>query len=398
MAGIDSLAVWGGGVHAGLLKREHRHEYVFAYTPDAPGSAQVSLTMPVRIASWQSRDLHPIFQINLPEGALLEAIRRAIAKIVGDDDLSILRVTGGNQVGRNRFSLPGDDVPHFDETPESLDELLTYPDTRELFHELVERYALRSGISGVQPKVMLDAAGRGTLASSSYIVKSWGADYPQLAANEFFCMTAVKLAGLPTAEFFLSENGGLFIMKRFDIGPDGIYIGFEDMCSLQALGTSQKYTGSYERVARSIRDFVSGERLMAAREQFFATLVLSVMLKNGDAHLKNFGILYPSPAGPASLAPVYDVVTTAVYLRNDIPALTLEGTKKWWSRRTLERFAQSHLSLSAGTIREIFLRTADAVAGARRLIVSHIADHPEFREVGEAMLTAWDQGAAGIAA
>ena len=136
---------------------------------------------------------------------------------------------------------------------------------------------------------------------------------------------------------------------------------------------------------------------MAAREQFFATLVLSVMLGNGDAHLKNFGVLYPSPAGPVSLAPVYDVVTTTVYLRNDVPALTLEGTKKWWPRRTLERFAQAHLSLPAGTIREIFLRTADAVAGARRLMVSHIADHPEFREVGEAMLTAWDQGAAGIA-
>ena len=199
---------------------------------------------------------------------------------------------------------------------------------------------------------MLDAVDRGTLASNGYIVKSWGADYPQLAANEFFCMTAVKLAGLPTPEFFLSDNGGLFIMKRFDIGPDGAYLGFEDMCSLQALGTSQKYTGSYERVARTIRDFVSGEHLMAAREQFFATLVLSVMLRNGDAHLKNFGVFYPYPAGPVSLAPVYDVVTTAAYLRNDLPALTLEGSKKWWPRKTLEKFAQAYLSLPAGTIRK----------------------------------------------
>jgi serine/threonine-protein kinase HipA len=42
--------------------------------------------------------------MNLPEGALPEAIRRAIAKIIGDDDLSILLATGGNQIGRNRFS------------------------------------------------------------------------------------------------------------------------------------------------------------------------------------------------------------------------------------------------------------------------------------------------------
>ena len=389
MAGIDSLAVWAGGVHAGLLARERRYEHVFAYRADAPEAAHVSLTMPVRLASWQSQDLHPIFQMNLPEGALLEAIRRAIAKIVGDEDFAILRVTGGNQVGRNRFSLPGETFPQGNGTPESLDDLLTYPDTRELFHGLMERHALRSGVSGIQPKVLLDAAERGTLASTSYIVKSWGADYPQLAANEFFCMTAVKLAGLPAPEFFLSDKGGLFIMKRFDIGPDGSPLGFEDMCSLQALGTSQKYTGSYERIARSIRDFVSGENLMAAREQFFATLVLSVMLRNGDAHLKNFGVLYPAPTGPISLAPVYDVVTTTAYIRNDIPALTLQGTKKWWPRRTLEKFAATHLSLPVGTIRNIFSRTADAVADTRRLVTGYIVGHPEFREIGEAMLTAW---------
>jgi serine/threonine-protein kinase HipA len=63
--------------------------------------------------------------------------------------------------------------------------LLTYPDTRELFHELVARYALRSGISGVQPKVLLEASQRGALTSSGYIVKSWGTDYPCLAANEY---------------------------------------------------------------------------------------------------------------------------------------------------------------------------------------------------------------------
>lgn len=395
--GTAGLAVWGGGVRAGILAREPRREYVFAYAPAAAGSTQVSLTMPVRLESWVSRDLHPVFQMNLPEGALLEAIRRAIAKVVGEDDLSILRVTGGNQVGRNRFSLPQDKLPGIVETTESLDDLLKFPDARELFHELVGRYALRSGISGVQPKVMLDAKGRGTLASAGFIVKSWGADYPQLAANEFFCMTAARRAGLPVPEFFLSENGGLFIMRRFDCSPDGVAQGFEDFCSLQALGTTQKYTGSYERVAKTIRDFVHREHLQAAREQFFSTLVLSVMVRNGDAHLKNFGVLYPSPEGSVTMAPVYDVVTTTAYVRNDVPALTLEGTKKWWPRRMLERFALAHLSLPIGRVREIIQRIADAVTDTRPLIAIHMTEHPEFRPVGEAMQAAWNDGVAGVA-
>jgi serine/threonine-protein kinase HipA len=396
MTGASSLAVWSAHQRSGLLARESGSRYVFSYDPNAGPGMQVSLTMPVRLQSWGSSDLHPIFQMNLPEGALLEAIRRAIAKIIGEDDLSLLRVTGGNQVGRNRFALPGDPSPHLSETPESLDELLAYPDTAELFHELVTKYALRSGISGVQPKVLLDASERGTLTSAGYIVKSWGADYPYLAANEYFCMTAAKRAGLSTPEFFLSDNGGLFIMRRFDITDHGEMIGFEDMCSLQALGAAKKYTGSYERVAKSIGDFVSGNHLMEARKQFFSTLVLTVMMRNGDAHLKNFGVLYAAPTDAVQLAPVYDLVTTMAYIAKDVPALTLAGTKKWWPRKMMERFAVAHLLLPMPVVSATFHRMADAVTETKALIPAYMADHPEFKEIGDRMMASWDEGIQGL--
>ncbi|MBA4416719.1 MAG: type II toxin-antitoxin system HipA family toxin [Syntrophus sp. (in: bacteria)] len=396
MGGVSSLDVWAAGVKSGILAREQRLEYVFAYSLEAGDETQASLTMPIRLKSWTSRDLHPVFQMNLPEGALLEAIRRAIAKLIGEDDLSILRVTGGNQVGRNQFSLPGDEEPHISETTESLDDLLTYPDTRDLFHELVTKYALCSGVSGVQPKVLLNATERGAMASSRYIVKSWGTDYPYLAANEYFCMTAAKRAGLPVPEFFISDNGGLFITHRFDIAANHMSRGFEDMCSLQGLGTAQKYGSSYERVARSIRDFVSGEHLSPAREQFFATMALSVMVRNGDGHLKNFGVLYDSPVAAVALAPVYDIVTTTAYIRNDVPALTLGGSKKWWPRKVLEKFAVSHLSMPIGTISNIFDRVAEAVMETRGMIPGYISEHPEFREIGELMIAQWNEGVNGL--
>jgi hypothetical protein len=47
--------------------------------------------------------------------------------------------------------------------------------------------------------------------------------------------TAAKLAGLPNPEFFLSNNGGLFVLRRFDIKDDGSTHRLEDTCSLQAL-------------------------------------------------------------------------------------------------------------------------------------------------------------------
>lgn len=396
MPDSSTLSVWTGGARSGLLAREGRQKHVFGYSAGIADDAAVSLTMPVRLESWTSRDLHPVFQMNLPEGPLLEVIRRAIAKVVGDDDLSILRVTGGNQIGRNRFSLSGSDLPVVVETEETLEELLTYPDTVELFNELVSRYALRSGISGVQPKIMLQASERGTLASAGYIVKSWGADFPQLAANEYFCMTAARLAGLPVPEFHLSANGGLFVMRRFDLSSDGSPVGFEDFCALQGVGTAQKYGSSYEKVGRSIKDFVSGDHLVAAMEQFFAMLVLSVMIRNGDAHLKNFGVVYPSSHGPVTMAPVYDMVTTTAYIQNDVPALSLAGTKKWWPCKMLESFAVAHLFLPVGKIGQIVERVSDAVMTARGAIPGYCSDHPEFREVGEKMMVIWESGVAGF--
>ena len=394
----QSLAVWSAEHRAGLLNRstDQRH-YIFSSDPNAPRpDSQVSLTMPIRLESWSSRDLHPIFQMNLPEGALLEAIRRAISKITGEDDLTLLRVTGGNQIGRNRFSLSTDNTPGIVETRESLEDMLSYPDTAELFHDLVSKYALRSGISGVQPKVMLAATERGTAAIGGYIVKSWGSEYPQLAANEYFCMTAAKRAGLSVPEFHISDNGGLFIMKRFDVTSDGLPIGFEDMCSLQALGTAQKYQSSYERVARSIKDFISFDCVQKAREEFFVSLVLSTMVRNGDGHLKNFGVLYEQPGSHVALAPTYDIVTTVVYLDKDVPALTLAGTKKWWPRKMMEKFAVAHLSVPIGRVGQIFEEVAEAVTSTRELLSAYTAEHPEFSDIGEKMLKAWNTGVSDL--
>ncbi len=385
-----ALAVWSSDKKTGILGRNEN--YFFNYLPDIPADHLVSLTMPYRLQSWISpRELHPVFQMNIPEGALREAIRSAFAKVMVVDDVNLLRITGGNQIGRNRFSLPEAAIPSISEKPESLEEILTYPDAVELFNELLTRHAAHSGISGIQPKVILEATERATVTSSSFIVKSWGEECPQLATNEYFCMTAAKRAGLPTPEFSLSENGGLFVMKRFDLTATGEALGFEDFCSLQALGTDSKYNSTYERVAGTIRDFVSAEHLAAAREQFFATLVLSVMVRNGDAHLKNFGVIYRSP-GAVTLAPVYDIVTTTAYLKNDVPALHLFGTKKWWPAKALEKFALQSLSLSPRTAAQTIDRVAGAVSETAQLIPLHMREHPGFRETGSRMLAIWQEG------
>ncbi len=387
----NSLAVWTAGRRSGIL--EQGEEYVFNYLGDTLDRDAVSLTMPVRLQSWIHKTLHPVFQMNLPEGALLAAIKNALAKIARVDDLTLLRVVGTNQIGRNRFALPEEQSPSFKSSPESLEDILHYPDTGELFNELMHKYAMHSGVSGIQPKVMLDAKDRATVHSASYIVKSWGADYPCLAANEYFCMKVVQRAGLPAPEFYISDDGGLFVMKRFDMTGMGEYVGFEDMCALQGLDTEDKYSGSYERVVKTINDYVSPRYRQIAREQFFSTLALSVILRNGDAHLKNFGVLYADPTeGKTKLAPVYDIVTTTAYISKDVPALTLGGSKKWWDRKMLEKFGLAHCGLSSSRVAGIISKSCNAVSDVKPELQRYVKDNPEFSSIGGNMLKAWEDG------
>jgi len=104
-------------------------------------------------------------------------------------------------------------------------------------------------------------------------------------------------------------------VDRFDLGTHGERLGFEDIAALMGLRvhdklSNRKYHGSYERVAEVIGLLSSNRaRDLAA---FFAQLTLSVMVRNGDAHLKNFGLLYRDERD-VRLAPLYDVVTTTVY-------------------------------------------------------------------------------------
>ena len=162
-----------------------------------------------------------------------------------------------------------------------------------LFDELLDRFAIKSGVSGVQPKLLLKAFDKTTMKFENYIVKSWEDDYPNLALNEYFCMRACKNANLPTPEFYISDDFKMFIMKRFDIKDDFSYFGFEDMCVLTARNSENKYEGSYEECARVIKDVVSAKHKKEALRTFFKSLILNHLLKNGDAHLKNYGIIYP---------------------------------------------------------------------------------------------------------
>lgn len=342
----DFLKIKTENRDSGILFFE-KNEYIFSYKTENKNDF-ISLTMPVRNKSWDSKELHPIFEMHLPEGYLLSIIKKHFSKVAKTDDFGLLKLLSNSIKGRISYEF--EDKKEL--KPLSLDDLL-YSQDKNLFDELIKRFALNSPISGVQPKVLAQIENKVTLKLEDYIVKSWGEDYPELALNEFLCMEVLKEAKIPVPEFYISDDKKLFIMKRFDIKSDNTYLGFEDMCVLQGKQRDAKYEGSYEQVVKTIKTFVSAQYKKEVLSNFFKMVVLNFLLKNGDAHLKNFGLVY-NGIKDINLAPAYDVVTTTIYIKNDIPALHLLGSKKWWKEKHLLRFGIETCDLTPKEAKTLF--------------------------------------------
>jgi serine/threonine-protein kinase HipA len=361
MANVD---VYVQSKNVGLLARtaqvnEFSEKHSFTYLADADQA--LSLLMPVRRETYDYPGLHPIFQMNLPEGYLREYLERATAKAFGSDDLTVLTLLGSNQIGRLQYRLEGQEFDNKTEVAPELSSILS-SDDEGLFDQLLKRFALRSGVAGVQPKMLLDASyikdvliDKSMVNLNSYVVKTWGSEFPHLACNEYVCLMLCKNAGLDVPDFYISDNGKLFISKRFDIDSTGGALGFEDFCVLQAKSTKQKYDASLESCANTIKQFVSPQCVSQALADFFKLTVINILVRNGDAHLKNSGIIYDDlkeyqqgtvPNQIRQLAPIFDVVSTVVYIKHDSMALTLTGSKRWPKWKVLEQFAITHCGLS----------------------------------------------------
>ena len=288
--------------------------------------------MGLRNESYTRGALFPIFEMNLPEGYVRHYVIERLRKVATIDDMLFLALSGNNGIGRLSYKTELVDVETSTAIP--LESIIASGNSTALFAELVETYLLQTsvGVSGVQPKVVIPEE-RGSLALPTLIVKSGNAEYPNIAINENVCMSIAKEAGLKTPEFWNTDDLQLFITRRFDILESGEKLGMEDFSVLMGKPGDKKYEGRYETLLRAANLYEVDVTEM------FEQIALSLIIGNGDAHLKNFAILYENINGPFQLSPVYDVVCTRSY-GDETTALSINKSRNYPSRTYLEKMGK----------------------------------------------------------
>ena len=147
-----------------------------------------------------------------------------------------------------------------------------------------------------------------------------------------------------------------------------------------------------ESCANTIRQFVSPKSVAQALADFFKLSVINILVRNGDAHLKNSGIIYNDliafkqgtlPKQERQLAPVFDVVSTVVYIKNDSMALTLSGSKRWPKWKVLEQFAITHCGLTKKNANLILADVYQAASDTLPILEDLKKQHEDFSELAD---------------
>jgi serine/threonine-protein kinase HipA len=187
---------------------------------------------------------------------------------------------------------------------------------------------VRLSLAGVQRKAVLVRNASGDFGvplhgmPTTHLLKPDRSDseYAAIAVNEFFCMRLAARCGFAAARVELEAYAGrpCLIVERFDRDLSQTPVRRrhqEDLC--QALGLTPDF--KYQHPGWRLPSFAGlaelldahGTRPGADRLAAADAAVFNYLVGNADAHAKNLSLLH-EPGG-VQLAPLYDVVSTAVY-------------------------------------------------------------------------------------
>lgn len=174
-----------------------------------------------------------------------------------------------------------------------------------------------------------------------WIVKMPHGTFSRVPRNEYQMMKLAGRCGLDVPEVRLVQRDELpelpevawpdaeteaYAVRRFDRDSSGGRVHIEDLAQVRGFYPEAKYDGSFETIAGLVYRGVDDESL----DEFVRRMIFNMLIGNGDAHLKNWSLIYRDGRTP-SLAPAYDLVSTAGYF----PSVDMEnlGLRFGGSRR-----------------------------------------------------------------
>lgn len=340
---LNALGVHLHDRRIGIINRLAGDSYIFAFEQDYiddPNRPTLSLSYKSRTGGLVttvrplSRRLPPFFSNLLPEGHLRDYLAQK-AGVKKEREFYLMAVLGADLAGAVTVQpMDGGESEH------------DHDHDLHQHHEdedQQQKNVLRFSLAGVQLKfsAVMEASGGLTVPAhgvgGSWIVKLPSTQYASVAENEYAMLELARATGIqvppirlvPVAEIeglppdVARLKGSALAIERFDRAAGGRRIHVEDFAQVFGLFPDDKYG---ERSYASIASVLWAETGEEGTYEFVRRLVFSVLIGNGDMHLKNWSLVYPRGRKPV-LSPAYDFVSTLPYIPGDTLALSFGKTK-----------------------------------------------------------------------
>lgn len=292
-----------------------------------------------------SQRLPPVLSNLLPEGALRSWLAQSLKAHV-NEEFPLMAWAGANLPGAlEARALAANEIPAW---------ALTSRGEPEAVQINVGLDAQKFSLAGVQMKFSsLRKDGRFNITSQvgadSWIIKTPSTVHRHVPENEYTAMRLAQAIGVDIPDIELVELSKLdnlpdirladepyaYAIRRFDRSENG-RVHTEDFAQIFELYAQDKYRGkNYEQIAAYLYDL--GSEPLVDVQQMARRLLTNILLANGDAHLKNWSMIYPNQT-EIRLSPAYDIVTTRVYIPGESEVALNMAREKRWSMMTLQTF------------------------------------------------------------
>ncbi len=229
---------------------------------------------------------------------------------------------------------------------------------------------------------------------STHIIKPNIEGYDHTVFNELFCMKLAKACGLNVPECFIAriKDKSFYVVERYDrIKENGFWtrIHQEDFCQILHVLPENKYENDGGPNLASCFNLLNQIGVPATSKIAFLDLVIfNYLTGNGDAHAKNFSILYKNDI--PELAPCYDLMCTAImvpYYDTCKMAMKLGSSSYIMSRIRRENFER--LSDISGYRADFILKRLDMLSSKILIKAKTLAD--ELNSVSDTSSTIYAQ-------
>lgn len=373
---LETLDVYFKNKLAGFLNYESG-QLSFRYNEDYvknPDNPPLSASLPLNENTFDDRITRSFFDGLLPEDTARVQIARilktdsrntfALLKNIGADCAGAISVlppnTKINDVTEPTYRFVNDDEAY---------DILTSLKIRPLY---IGDDDFRVSGSGAQDKLIacivdnkLALPLNGTV--STHIIKPNIEGYKNTVFNELFCMKLAKACGLNTPDCFIKtiKDKSFYVVERYDREQkNGLWsrIHQEDFCQILNVLPENKYESDGGPNLAACFELLNKIGVPATSKIAFTDLVIfNYLIGNGDAHAKNFSILYKNDI--PELAPCYDLMCTAImaaYYDKYKMAMKLCASKYYMSNVRRDNFAK--LSEISGYRSDFILKRLDALS------------------------------------